>query len=152
MAADGGRPVGRLDDVEDGRGAAAQVVQLGGGAHHPRVEDERTRATTGRSCVCVCVCGGMDRGLGRMRGKPQESGTTVALLESGRVPPESSARSGNFYEYVYGPGGPYGVTFGDKRNPKAAEASRETKRRRREAQMLVGSGVLPIFFGRLGNE
>jgi len=20
------------------------------------VEDERTRATTGRSCVCVCVC------------------------------------------------------------------------------------------------
>mmetsp|Transcript_7057 Transcript_7057/g.24281 ORF Transcript_7057/g.24281 Transcript_7057/m.24281 type:complete len:95 (-) Transcript_7057:65-349(-) len=94
----------------------------------------------------------MDRGLGRMRGKPQESGTTVALLESGRVPPESSARSGNFYEYVYGPGGPYGVTFGDKRNPKAAEASRETKRRRREAQMLVGSGVLPIFFGRLGNE
>ena len=32
--------------------------------------------------VCVCVCGGMDRGLGRMRGKPQESGTTVALLES----------------------------------------------------------------------
>ena len=87
----------------------------------------------------------MDRGLGRMRGKPQESGTIVALLESGRVPPESSARSGNFYEYVYGPGGPYGVTFGDKRNPKAAEA------KRRGAQMLVGSGVLPMFFGRLGN-
>ena len=34
----------------------------------------------------------MDRGLGRMRGKPQESGTMVALLESGRVPPESSAK------------------------------------------------------------
>ena len=96
-------------------------------------------------CVSVCVRGGMDRGLGRMRGKPQESGTIVALLESGRVPPESSARSGNFYEYVYGPGGPSGVTFGDKRNPKAAEA------KRRGAQMLVGSGVLPIFFGRLGN-
>ena len=40
----------------------------------------------------MCVCGGMDRGLGRMRGKPQESGTMVALLESGRVPPESSAK------------------------------------------------------------
>ena len=49
-------PSALVDDVEDGRGAAAQVVQLGGGAHHPRVEDERTRATTGRSCVCVCVC------------------------------------------------------------------------------------------------
>ena len=50
------------------------------------------RRQGGRVCVCVCVCGGMDRGLGRMRGKPQESGTMVALLESGRVPPESSAK------------------------------------------------------------